>query len=298
MTKHLFLAAGVLLSACGAASAQLTGGDFATKYGAPLWTQNIGTAFGNSTTGQVQFANGSEIDALYATISGGTLYVGVAGNLETNFNKFNLVLDFMSGGTNTLPHGLPALGQFGGLTLDTGFDADALLSFTAGNNPVEWYLDGALTDGTGGYLGGGQVVGNTMSVQLAGANVEVSLNNSNVGGVSELGLPFDSDPGTVTTGLEWAIDLSVLGWDGSTPIKIAGWINGYGNDYMSNQVIGGLPDGTNSLGGDGFGGYTGSLSGIDFNAFDGLQYVVLVPSPGAMAAFGMAGLVAARRRRG
>lgn len=298
MSKQLILSAGLVLATAGLANAQLTGDDFASKYGAPLWSQNVGTAFGNNTDSSVEFANGSEIDAIYASISGGILYLGVAGNVETNFNKLNLVLDFNGGGSNTIPHGLPNLGTLGGLTFDAGFNADAIISFTGGNNPIEWYLDGALTNGTGGYLGGGQPVGNEMTVQLAGANITVSQNNSNVGGVAGLGDPFDSDPATVTTGTEWAIDLAALGWDGSSAVKLAGWINGSNNDYMSNQVIGGLPDGTGNLGSDGVGNWTGNLEGIDFSAIDGLQYVVIIPTPGAVAMFGVAGAFAARRRRG
>jgi len=296
MTKHLIIAASAVLATAGLANAQLTGADFASKYGAPLWVQNVGTQFGNNTDSSVEFANGSEINALYGTISGGTLFLGVAGNLETNFNKLNLVLDLGSGGANTLPNDLPNLGNLGGLTFDSGFNANAVISFTGGNNPIEWYIDGALIDGTGGFLGGGQVVGNLLSVQLGGADISVSQDNSNTGGVGELGQPFDSDPGSVTTGSEWSFDLAALGWDGVSAIKIAGWINGGGNDFMSNQVIGGLPDGTGNLGGDGFGNFTGNLAGIDFNNFAGLQYVV-IPTPGAMALFGLAGLAAVRRRR-
>lgn len=262
------------------------GADFATKYGAPLWVQNIGTQFGNNNDPSVEFANGSEINALYGSISGGILSLGIAGNVETNFNKLNIVLDFMSGGQNTLS-GLANLGNLDGLTFDSGFEADAVLSFTGGQDPIEWYVDGSLADGTGGFLGGGQVVDNVLGVQLAGADITFSQNNSNVGGVGNLGDPFDSDPASVTTGVEIIIDLAALGWDGVSPINIAGWINGSNNDFLSNQVIGGLPDGTENLGGPG---------GVNFNQFEGLQYVT-IPTPGTIGLIGLAGLAAIRRRR-
>lgn len=294
--KTALCATAVLAIAGSALAGGVTGNGFAAKYGAPLWVQNIGTQFGNNTDSSVEFANGSEINALYGTISGGTLFLGVAGNLQTNFNKLNIVLDFTAGGQNTLSNDLPNLGNLGGLTFDTGFNADAVLSFTGGNDPIEWYVDGALVDGTGGFLGGGQVVGNQLSVQLGGADITFSQDNSNVGGVNELGQPFDSDPALVTTGIEIAIDLAALGWDGVSEIKIAGWVNGGGNDFMSNQVIGGLPDGTGNLGGDGAGTFIGNLSGINFNNFAGLQYVV-IPTPGTVGLLGLAGLAAVRRRR-
>ena len=277
------LCATALLAMTGAAFAgSIDGANFGADYGPALWSQNVGTQFGNNTDASVDFANGSEIDALYGSISGTTLFLGVAGNLETNFNKLNIVLDYASGGQNTLS----GLGNLDGLTFDTGFEADAVLSFTSGNNPIEWYVDGSLADGTGGFLGGGAVSG-PLTVQLAGADITFSQDNSNVGGVGNLGDPFDSDPASVTTGVEIAIDLGALGWDGVTPINIAGWVNGGGNDFLSNQVIGGLPDGTGNL---------GAPSGVDFNQFAGNQFIT-IPTPGTLGLVGLAGFAAIRRRR-
>ncbi len=103
--------------------------------------------------------------------------------------------------------------------------------------------------------------------------IHATINNSNVGGVS------GSDPAgasCVTTGLEFYIDLTELGWDGTSCIKIAGFVaNGEGS-YLSNQVIGGLPDGTGNLGGDGLGNFIGGDSPvalINFNNFAGNQFV-------------------------
>lgn len=280
------LCATALLAMTGAAFAgSIDGANFGADYGPALWSQNVGTQFGNNTDASVDFANGSEIDALYGSISGTTLFLGVAGNLETNFNKLNIVLDYASGGQNTLS-GLANLGNLDGLTFDTGFEADAVLSFTSGNNPIEWYVDGSLADGTGGFLGGGAVSG-PLTVQLNGADITFAQDNSNVGGVGNLGDPFDSDPASVTTGVEIAIDLGALGWDGVTPINIAGWVNGGGNDFLSNQVIGGLPDGTGNL---------GAPSGVDFNQFAGNQFIT-IPTPGTLGLVGLAGFAAIRRRR-
>ena len=282
------LCATALLAVSGAAFAgtAIDGANFGSDYGPALWSQNVGTQFGNNNDASIEFANGSENNALSGSISGTTLFLGVAGNLETNFNKLNIVLDYAAGGQNTLS-GLANLGNLDGLTLDAGIEADAVLSFTGGNAPIEWYVDGSLADGTGGFLGGGAVVGNQLSVQLDGADITFSQNNSNVGGVGNLGDPFDSDPALVSTGVEIAIDLGALGWDGVTPINIAGWVNGSGNDFLSNQVIGGLPDGTGNL---------GSPSGVDFSAIAGNQFIT-IPTPGTLGLVGRAGRAAIRRRR-
>ncbi|MFI4856016.1 MAG: hypothetical protein ACIAQF_13675 [Phycisphaerales bacterium JB065] len=287
MKNLLCIAAALACGGSALAGAPINGADFAAKYGSPLWSQTIGTQFGNNTDASIDFANGSEIDALYASVSGGFLHIGVAGNLETNFNKLNIVLDYASGGQNTLS-GLANLGNLDGLTMDSGFEADAVLSFTSGNDPIEWYVDGSLADGTGGFLGGGAAAGPLM-VQLGGADISFAQDNSNVGGVANLGEPNTSDPATVTTGIEIVIDLAAMGWDGSSDILLAGWVNGSGNDFLSNQVIGGLADGTGNL---------GAPSGIDFNQFDGEQFVRLtIPTPGTVGLVGLAGFAAVRRRR-
>ena len=288
--KMISLAA--LAIAAGGAVAAIDGANFDTDYGSPLWVQNIGSQFGNNSDASANLANGSELNALYGSINGTVLSLGFAGNLETNFNKLNIVLDYQAGGQNTL-NGLANLGNLNGLTLDAGFEADAVISYTAGNATPDTFIDGSLADGTGGFLGQG--TGASTSVTLGGAAIEFAADNSNTGGVGNLGDPFDSDPALVTTGIEFSIDLAALGYTGGE-IKVAGWINGSDNNFLSNQVVGGLPDGTGNLGGDGAGGFIGDLSGIDFNSFAGDQFVV-IPAPGTAALVGFAGLAAIRRRR-
>lgn len=108
---------------------------------------------------------------LYGSLSGGVLTLGFSGNLH-NFNKINIVLDYVAGGQNELS-GLANLGNLSGLTLDAGVEADAVLSFTSGfggSGGVEWFADGSLADGTGGFLGGGPVAG-PLDVSLGGGGV-------------------------------------------------------------------------------------------------------------------------------
>jgi hypothetical protein len=99
--------------------------------------------------------------------------------------------------------------------------------------------------------------------------IQFAINNSNVAGVT-----VDSTTGAaaVNTGLEMCIDLDELGWDGSQDILMAGWIANSGFDFLSNQVLGGLPSadqvGPRDADGDG-------VNDLDFNSIDGDQFVNL-----------------------
>ncbi|MEX0642758.1 MAG: hypothetical protein WD468_08665 [Pirellulales bacterium] len=119
-------------------------------YGPALSIQNTNTQFGNATTGDpINGGAASEIDQVFAKVSGGRLHVFVAGNLEPNFNKLEVFVDSVAGGVNTingpgLPAGVDAFccGGFGtsdgalqrmnGLTFDAGFKSDFYLSFMHG----------------------------------------------------------------------------------------------------------------------------------------------------------------------
>jgi len=122
-----------------------------------LSIQDTNTEFGDADTGDaINGGGGSEIDQIFGKIEGGRLYVVVAGNLQTNFNKLEIFIDSEAGGQNTLdgstlPAGVDgfccggapdgALQRMGGgadglglekITFDTGFDADYYLTFTNG----------------------------------------------------------------------------------------------------------------------------------------------------------------------
>ncbi|MFO0833582.1 MAG: hypothetical protein U0638_01320 [Phycisphaerales bacterium] len=93
------------------------------------------------------------------------------------------------------------------------------------------------------------------------------IDNTNTEGVDGGNV---NNPEAVTTGLELQINLAELGWTGTNPIKVVAFINGSGNDYLSNQVAGGMPDGYGNL---------GEPTLIDFTQIPGNQYVV-IPCPG------------------
>jgi hypothetical protein len=71
------------------------------------------------------------------------------------------------------------------------------------------------------------------------------------------------------------------------------------NNYLSNQILGGLAAGTGNLGGDGAGGFTGSLSGVDFTQFAGNQYFTIrvVPEPSSLTLFALGSLALLARSR-
>ena len=102
--------------------------------------------------------------------------------------------------------------------------------------------------------------------------VTFSIDNSNIAGVTDSDV---SDAANVTTGIELSIDLDELGWDGVSCIRIAGFISSPRYDFISNQVIGGLPVGFGNL---------AEPRGLNFATFDGEQFVQIciddaVPCP-------------------
>ncbi len=72
-------------------------------YGPALWYNDVNpTGFGDNNQPQDGNANGSEIDGIYAYIGlnglgEDTLFIGVTGNLETNFNKMEFFFDYDPG---------------------------------------------------------------------------------------------------------------------------------------------------------------------------------------------------------
>lgn len=132
-----------------------------------LSIQNTNTEFGNATLPDLLASGGgSEIDQIFGKIENGRLYMVVAGNLETNFNKLQVFIDSVSGGVSTIdadifspednnvPNGLDpfccgglpstggnpdnigGLNRMDGMTFDTGFEADYALVFSHGREEV------------------------------------------------------------------------------------------------------------------------------------------------------------------
>lgn len=220
------VALGILLAGRLPAAAQsptVDGQLDAEFYGAPLAVQDTPTAFGNATNGHRRFAaQGSELDAAYARVSDGYLFLFIAGNLETggqgltwsagNVNRLDVFVDAVLGGQNSLRGDNAdvdggALGSMGhlnpsndGLKFDSGFEADFYLTF-CNRTEVIPYFSPPYVEAWRGYLSyatlptGGGGTARTLGVAqdpshtafvatFAFTNgVLLGFDNSNVGGV-------------------------------------------------------------------------------------------------------------------
>jgi hypothetical protein len=98
-----------------------------------------------------------------------------------------------------------------------------------------------------------------------------TLDNRNVGGVTA---SATVDAANVSNGLEIAVKLSELGWDGTSCVKLVGMVMYNNYAAVSNQVTGVLPENSPNL---------GEVRSVNFSnetAFPGNQYVTLwCPSP-------------------
>ncbi len=288
------LAAAVTMAAASLAHAGLDGVlDAGT--GPALATQLNGTGFGDNSQANGITANGSELDAAYGTIDvvNHKLYLMLTGNLETNFNKLNVFIQAKAGGPNTIAPGASTQGGFNnfiGCKFDTGFNPTAWISVTAGSvGPTNVYVDYVdLVTNAGNYIGTTTVGG---SDTLSGGapslpSFRVGINNGNIAGVTA-----SSAAGAlaVTTGVELTVDLNELGWNGIDAINIAAMINGSGNDFLSNQVLGSLPVGSGNLGGPG---------SVNFDSIGGNQFfTIAVPEPVSAAPVALLATALLGRRR-
>lgn len=307
--RQLFVLLAVSILVSTANAAPVINGILDVDYGGPLAVQSVETQFGDSTGG---LASGGELDAGYAVIDGGRLYVMLTGNIENNFNKVNVFIDSVPGGENVLAN-IPEYDfsnvskNFGGLTFDSGFAADYHLFGRWGNaNGNVFEVDIAnragggstsvAVNGAAASLGAGTPIqvgvinpgnnglnsaGSRVLTGFLTSPVNFGFNNNNSGGVDACDTPAMSGCQAanaaaaigVTTGFEFAISLADLGNPApGSQIKIHAVYGNGDNNFHSNQVLAGLPAGTGNLGGDGTGGFTGNLSGVNFNNFAGNQY--------------------------
>jgi hypothetical protein len=267
-------------------------------YGPALAVQTTQTQFGD---------NQSEWNAAYGTISGGRLYLGFTGNVEANFNKFDIFIDSKAGGQSVFnSSGNDNSAAMDGMTFDTGFTADYhVIARRGSNNGNRFDLDFANlgAQSASGYFdlfGNGLVGVGATGTGVNPSPIGVAYDNSNILGVTGgTGAADQTAALAVTTGLELSIDLADLGYV-SGPIRIFAFQNNGDHNFASNQLLPGLVTPQGNLGGDGNGTFTGSLSGLNFNTlYPGAAegWFTIVPAPGAASLLGIATLLAARRRR-
>ena len=243
--------------ACLPLHAQITGNlsTSSVSYGSPLAVQTINTGFGASSgaSGGDDF-NGSELDAAYGTVSGGNLYLFIAGDVQGGTSP-NSIQVFIGGGgstvgQSTLNTSVGPLNNMNGSVF--GFNATLALTFNDYSGTL--YSDAAnLQGGGGGYLGAlglssgiGSGTPSGGSYSLAAPGFQEALNNTQVSTMGTAGTAFSNGAAT-RTGLELAIPLADLGAI-SGNIDVLADINNGGLTYLSNQFLPGMPVGTGNLG--------------------------------------------------
>ncbi len=263
-------------------------------YGSPLAVQTINTGFGNA--GGVDSGGGSELDAAYGRISGGNLYLFLAGNVENNGNHLNVfIAGGAAGGQNVLNAPATAsLANMNGSTFSSGFNATFAFddNDSAGTIYSEEY---DLVANTGGYVG--PLVGAAgIYAGSSGGVTSLYVNNNHVStmGTANAALSGATSGAFTTTGYELVIPLSAIGWAGGNIMVLAD-INGGGEGYLSNQFLPGLAVGTANVGGGGPYGPGGGV--FDLSNAPGQYFTVAVPEPTSLALLGLGALALAARRK-
>ncbi|MBI1331892.1 MAG: PEP-CTERM sorting domain-containing protein [Armatimonadetes bacterium] len=266
--------------------------------GQPGNVQTINTNFGDSNMGTVGQANGSELDNGVGEFGSSDFFMFFGGNLESNFNKLEVFIDVdgTGHGQNALRGDNPdvdfnGLNRMAGLTFDSDFAPDYWFSISGDGTNLygNWaqLLDGG--SGAGGYLGTTTYGSNGALSGGTDQGVRFTVNNSNVAGVGSGTGAASGSPGDVATGMEFAVPLSLIGnptW--GQGVKICAFINGSSHDFVSNQVLGGMPNGSDN---------PGNPTNVNFNQYAGNQYFV-VPEPTSIAVMGLGllGLFTRRKR--
>lgn len=258
-------------------------------YGSALAVQTINTGFGDATGGDS--TGGSELDAAYGQISGGNLYLFLAGSFQNNGNHLNLFVDGGAAGQSTLA--LPATGTMkamNGSVFSPGFQATFALDMNdySGTLYTEEYTYAGPGSISGGYVG---ALAETSTGIAAGSDGGVSglyLNNTHVStmGAGNAALSGATSGANTMTGLELKIPLASIGYTGGS-IEVLADINGGSDGFISNQLLPGLAVGTANLGGTTF----------NFGSTPGEFFTVPEPSTFVLGASGLATLLFLRRRK-
>jgi hypothetical protein len=253
-------------------------------YGSALSVQTINTGFGNAAGGN-DSVGGSELDAAYGKVSGGNLYLFLAGNFENNGNHLNVFLAGGASGQSTLNTSGGTLATMNGSVFSSGFSATFAFDMNdfSGTLYSEEYN---LVANTGGYVGSLNNSGTGIYAGSDGGVSSLYLNNNHAStmGTSGAALSGATSGINTTTGLELVVPLSAIGYTGGN-IEVLADINGGGDSFLSNQLLPGQPVGTANLG-------TSTFNNPGF-------FTVPVPEPTTLALLGLSGLatiISIRRR--
>lgn len=282
-------AAAAILGGAVCAPAQNLNGTVNTGfYGSAAAVQTVNTGFGNAAGGN-DSVGGSELDAAYGRVSGGNLYLFLAGNFENNGNHLNIFIAGGGAGQSTLA--APATGTMqamNGSKFSPGFLATFALDIN--NFSGTWYSEEYnLIAATGGFVGGLPQTSTGIAAGSDGGLSSLYINNNHA---STMGAPGTALSGATSglnalTGMELVIPLSAIGYTGGN-INVLADINGGGDGFLSNQFLPGLPVGS---------GNVGSSGKFDFSGAPGQFFPVTVPEPSALALLGAGALLAVRRRK-
>jgi glycosidase len=211
----------------------------------------LGTAIVVQTTATGFGLTQSELDASYAIVAGGKLYLFLSGNLQNNSNNINLfIADGRSGqsvlfAVNPGNLGPNSLSVMNGSKFSQGFSATYAININNGGTTltVSQYdlVNNTSADSLGRLTTSGGIVANA----TVDNGVVIGFNNNNTSSQA-------ANVGAGSRGLELAIPLSLLS-NPSGSIKILVDINGSSQGFLSNQFLPGLPAGTANLGGGGTG---------------------------------------------
>lgn len=242
-------------------------------YGPAVAIQGIQTQFGD---------NASELNAAYAVIQDGRLFLMLTGNLEGNFNKLNIFLDTTSAiTTNVLTTaGNDFSGVMNGMTFDAGFAPDYHIIVRRGVGVGDQFdLDisnlatgafASYTDVFGGSQEGFANTGTPDGGTLTPGPIGVGYLNLNQAGVQAgTGAADPVAAQAVQTGFELCIDLADIGSPSDSSMKAMAFVTSSSLDFASNQFLGSLPG---DLDGEGLGtSNLGAITAIDLSAIDGDQ---------------------------
>ena len=280
-------------------------------YGSAIATQALATTGLKNYLGALAQSTGSELDAAYGVISNGTLYLLLAGNLDSGpagcvngcvqFDKLQVFFMTGPGGDNPLGTNYSTAADFGeinrmgvggnnadygssGLTFDAGFAPNYWIGVNIGTNSLmSANYEVICSNCPGAFLGKSTPTNGVLSGGSNPYSIQVALNNSNTNGVHgdsngcyANGGPYN--PQQVATGVELAIPLGAIGSPLSN-VAVCAFITTQDYSSLYNQVLGPVWDGTPGYCINTFSpNPDGDSSQVNFQNFPGQHYFV-IPVP-------------------